>query len=223
MRRRWILVEIGEHAEAFVAARLRRVIAGTDPGGVTEQCSWVGGGGFRFLDLAPSLLESDRWGNWVISKQYNAAMLAEAMCKHEGFTYSPSSTTWWQQGRSTERDFIYVTTQTLTHDQLRALSDEVGEHRSLLICCGSFRAKRDDFQNLTLKKIPNAVLGKCEWGRDDYSLAVAAMQAEHATEPTPAAPSTSAAVAPGPTKKAKGKKGKLLTAQELPLFRGIKL
>lgn len=36
--------------------------------------------------LAPSLLERDKWGNWVINKDYNPAMLAEALCKLEGFT-----------------------------------------------------------------------------------------------------------------------------------------
>jgi adenine-specific DNA-methyltransferase len=119
------------------------------------------------------LLEKDRFGNLIISKQYNAAMLAEAMCKVMGFTYAPSDELYWQQGRSTENDFIYVTTQTLTRDQLAKLCDEVGENRSLLICCAAFRGKADAFPNLTIKKIPSAVLAKCEWGHDDYSLNVA--------------------------------------------------
>ena len=45
--------------------------------------------------------------------------------------------------------------------------------RSLLICCKAFRANTEAFENLTVKKIPQAVLRKCEWGRDDYSLNVA--------------------------------------------------
>jgi hypothetical protein len=73
--------------------------------------NWKGGGGFRYYKLAPSLLEKDKWGNWVINKKYNAAMLAEALCKLESFTYAPSDTIYWQHGYSTERDFIYVTTQ----------------------------------------------------------------------------------------------------------------
>src|SRR3989338_7042135 len=97
-------------------------------------------------------------------------MLAEAICKLEGFTYAPSDTVYWQHGRSTEKDFIYVTTQTLTREQIQKLSDEVGEGRSLLIMCGAFRVKNlDAFQNLTVKKIPKAVLSRCEWGKDDYS------------------------------------------------------
>ncbi|MEI6787329.1 MAG: site-specific DNA-methyltransferase, partial [bacterium] len=136
---------------------------------------WKGGGGFRYYRLAPSLLEKDKWGQWVISKEFNAAMLAEAACKLEGFTYAPSDTVYWQHGHSTERDFIYVTTQNLASDQLAQLSDEVGPDRSLLVLCAAFRSPKggtDRYPNLTVKKIPKQVLSRCEWGHDDYSLKV---------------------------------------------------
>ena len=172
MGRRWIMVELGEHCHTHIIPRLKKVIDGEDSGGITETVSWKGGGGFRYYRLAPSLLEKDKWDNWVINTDYNAAMLAEAVCKLEGFIYAPSDTLYWQQGHSSERDFIYVTTQTLGHEQLQQISDEVGEQRSLLICCAAFRGKADRYANLTLKKIPNAVLKRCEWGHDDYSLKV---------------------------------------------------
>lgn len=172
MDRRWIMVELGEHCHTHILPRLQKVIDGTDQGGVSKAVEWKGGGGFRYYRLAPSLMEKDKWDNWVISKQYNSAMLAEAICKHEGFIYSPSETIYWQHGHSTEMDFIYVTTQNLTHEQLLQISDEVGESRSLLVCCSAFRGRPDAFPNLTIKKIPNAVLSRCEWGHDDYSLNV---------------------------------------------------
>ena len=173
MGRRWIMVELGEHCHTHIIPRLKKVIDGTDKGGITEAVGWKGGGGFRYYRLGPSLLEKDRFDNWVISKQYNAAMLAEAICKLEGFTYAPSETVYWQHGHSTENDFIYVTTQTLTREQIQRLSDEVGEGRSLLVMCGAFRVKNlDEFSNLTVKKIPKAVLTRCEWGKDDYSLEI---------------------------------------------------
>jgi adenine-specific DNA-methyltransferase len=173
MNRRWIMVELGQHSHTLIIPRLKKVIDGLDLGGVTEATGWRGGGGFRYFRIAPSLLEKDRFGNLVISKQYNAAMLAEAMCKIMGFTYAPSDELYWQHGHSTETDFIYVTTQTLTRDQIAKLSDEVGDTRSLLICCAAFQGKSDSFANLTLKKIPSTVLAKCEWGHDDYSLNIA--------------------------------------------------
>jgi len=173
MGRRWIMIELGEHCHTHIIPRLKKVIDGQDPGGVTDSAGWKGGGGFRYYRLAPSLLERDKWGNWVITSAYNAAMLAEALCKLEGFVYAPNEAVYWEHGKSTERDFIYVTTQHLTHEQLLQLSADVGSERSLLVMCTAFRGKADAFSNLTIKKIPKTVLSRCEWGHDDYSLEVA--------------------------------------------------
>ncbi len=173
MGRRWIMVELGDHAKTHIVPRLQQVIDGTDKGGVTEATSWKGGGGYRFARLAPSLLEKDAWGNWVIRKEYNPAMLAEAMCKHFNYTYAPSTEHFWMHGHSSETSYIYVTTNSLTGEQLRALSEEVGEHRSLLICCKAFEEQSArSLSNLTIRKIPGAVLDRCEWGKDDYSLKI---------------------------------------------------
>ena len=178
MGRRWIMVELGEHCHTHILPRLKKVVDGEDAAGVTAAMNWRGGGGFRYYRLAPSLIVNDRWGNPVINPEYNAAQLAEALAKLEGFTYAPSEVQWWQHGHSSERDFIYVTTQSLSSDQLQALSEEVGADRSLLVCCSAFRGvtaaqAAERWPNLTLKKIPKMVLARCEWGHDDYSLNVA--------------------------------------------------
>jgi adenine-specific DNA-methyltransferase len=170
--RQWIMVELGEHSHTLIIPRLTKVIDGTDQGGISEAVKWKGGGGFRYYRLAPSLLQQDKWGNWIINKEYKPEMLAQAVCKLEGFTYAPSDTVYWQHGHSTEQDFIYVTTQNLSHDQLQQLSDEVGTNRTLLVMCSAFRGKADRYSNLTIKKIPKTVLSRCEWGKDDYSLQV---------------------------------------------------
>ena len=166
------MIELGDHGHTHIIPRTKKVIDGEDPGGITDAVGWKGGGGFRYFRLAPSLLEKDKWDQWVISKQFNGAMLAEAVCKLENFVYAPSDSVYWQHGHSTERDFIYVTTQHLSADQLQQLSDEVGTERALLVLCGSFRGKADRHPNLTVKKIPKEVLSRCEWGHDDYSLKV---------------------------------------------------
>lgn len=172
MGRRWIMVELGEHCHTHIIPRMKKVVDGADPGGITEAVDWKGGGGFRYFKLAPSLLKEDKWGNLVINKEFNPDMLAEAVCKLEGYTYSPSDTVYWQHGNSSEKSFIYVTTQHLSREQLTQLNDEVGSSRSLLVCCGSFRGKLENYPHLEIKKIPKAVLSKCEWGHDDYSLQV---------------------------------------------------
>ena len=188
MHRKWITVELGDHCHTHIIPRLKGVIDGADTSGISETINWRGGGGFRYYKLAPSLIVSDRWGNPVINPEYNATQLAEALAKLEGFTYAPSEVQWWRHGHSSERDFIYVTTQNLSADQLQALSDEVGSDQSLLVCCAAFHgvtaAKASErWPNLTLKKIPKMVLARCEWGHDDYSLNVANLPIADKTEP----------------------------------------
>lgn len=173
--RRWIMIELGEHCQTHILPRLKKVIDGTDNGGITESVKWRGGGGFRYYKLAPSLLERDSWDNWVISKNYNPEMLSEAMCKHMGFTYSPSASHYWKHGFSSEHDYIYVTTTVLNQTQLRAISEEVGDEQTLLVCCKAFQGADDAYPNLTVVKIPKAILERCEWGCDDYSLNVKAL------------------------------------------------
>lgn len=189
MGRRWIMVELGEHCHTHIIPRLKKVIDGEDSGGITENVNWQGGGGFRYYKLAPSLIINDRWGNPVINPEYNAAQLAEALAKLEGFAYAPSEVQWWQHGHSSERDFIYVTTQNLSAEQLQALSDEVGSDQSLLVCCAAFHGitaarASERWPNLTLKKIPKMVLARCEWSHDDYSLNVANLPIAEKAEPT---------------------------------------
>jgi adenine-specific DNA-methyltransferase len=167
------MVELGEHCHTHVIPRLKKVIDNDDKGGITESVGWQGGGGFRYYRLAPSLLQKDRWDQWVVNKDYNPEMLAAAICKLEGFTYAPSEELYWLHGRSTESDFIYVTTQALNAEALQALSEEVGPERTLLVCCSAFRGDASRYANLTVKKIPKMVLQKCEWGHDDYGLNVA--------------------------------------------------
>ncbi len=177
MGRRWLMVELEETCHTHIIPRLKKVIDGEDMGGISERVGWEGGGGFRYYRLAPTLIVNDRWGNPVINPEYNAAELGEALAKLEGFNYAPSETHWWQHGHSSERDFIYVTTQNLSAEQLQALSDEVGPERSLLVCCAAFHGvtavrAAERWPNLTMKKIPKMVLARCHWGRDDYSLNV---------------------------------------------------
>ena len=79
-----------------------------------------------------------------------------------------------------------MTTQTLGPEELAVLSEDVGEGRSLLILCAAFRGNTDLWPNLTVRKIPNHIRSRCEWGHDDYSLNVANLpQAELPVAPVP--------------------------------------
>lgn len=170
MGRRWIGVELGAHAYTHCAIRMKKVIEG-EQGGISKAQNWQGGGGFKFYELAPSLLNHDKYGNLVINKEYNADMLAAAMAKHQGFTYSPDSELYWKQGHSSEHDFIFTTTQLITAEALETIHEQLGEDESLLICCSKFQSEcRNKFSNITIKKIPKVLLDTCEFDRDDYSL-----------------------------------------------------
>ncbi|MCU9612726.1 site-specific DNA-methyltransferase [Caldibacillus lycopersici] len=172
MGRKWIMIELKEHCLTHIVPRLKNVISGKDQTGISQEEGWKGGGGFRFYNLAPSLLQKDKYGNWIISKEYNAEMLAEGMCKLEGFNYNPNKNVFWKHGQSTETDYIYVTTQLVNQQIVADIVDQMEEDETLLICCKAFNVNMDDFPNVTLKKIPQMVLNKCEFGRDDYSLNV---------------------------------------------------
>jgi len=171
MNRRYIGIELGDHARTLARPRLKNVIDSVDKTGITQITNWKGGGGFKFYTLAPSLLRKDKFDNWVIEPSYDADLLASALAKQEAFTYHPDSELFWKQGYSTENDFIFTTTQFITVELLDRIHEEMGEDESLLICAKTFQdACVSRHENITIKKIPKVLLGKCEFGKDDYSL-----------------------------------------------------
>lgn len=171
MKRKWIGVELGEHAVTHCLPRLQQVVSGRDKGGITEAVGWQSGGGFKFYILAPSLIQKDKYGSDIINPAYNANMLAAAMAKQEGFRYSPDENSYWKQGFSSEKDFIFTTTQFITVQMLDRLAEELKPGESLLVCCKSFaKGCTGRHSNITIKKIPQMLLGRCEFGKDDYSL-----------------------------------------------------
>ena len=170
MKRKWIGIELGEHATTHCLPRLKKVVSGEDEGGITETVNWKGGGGFKFYTLAPSLILKDKYNNDIINPDYNGNMLAAAMAKQEGFHYAPHESTYWKQGNSSEKDYIYTTTQFITVEMIDRLSEEMQPGESLLICCKGFKAECKSRQsNITIKKIPQMLFGRCEFNKDDYS------------------------------------------------------
>lgn len=182
MKRRWIGVELGDHCDTHCVPRLIKVCDGTDQGGISEAEEWKGGGGFKYYYLAPSILEKDSFGNWIISKNYNANMLAAAMAKQEGFRYQPDPELYWKQGQSTENDFIFTTTEFLTQEHIDLIHSQMKKSEALLICCKAFSANDSKYPNITIKKIPQMLLGRCEFGKDDYSLNIVNIPTERDNE-----------------------------------------
>lgn len=173
MNRRWIGIEMGEHCYTHCIPRLQKVIDGSDQGGISKAVNWQGGGSFKFYELAPSLLKKDEHDNWIIEPKYNATMLAAALAKHEGYKYNPDENKYWKQGYSSEKDFIFTTTQFLTTELLDRIYEDMENGESLLICTSHYHGScKDKYSNITIKKIPQMLLGRCEFGKEDYSLSV---------------------------------------------------
>ncbi|WP_024470600.1 DNA methyltransferase, partial [Treponema pedis] len=71
MGRRWIGIEMGEHAYSHCKVRLDKVISGEDQGGISKAVNWQGGGGYTFYKLAPTLINIDSFGQPVINEAYS--------------------------------------------------------------------------------------------------------------------------------------------------------
>ena len=171
MGRRYIGIEMGDHAYTHCKVRLDKVVAGEDNGGITKATNWQGGGGYRFYELAPSLINEDPFGEAVINPDYDADMLAAAMALHEGFTYQPDSDLFWKQSVGNESSYLFVTTRHLNSSFLDSIRDTMEEGEYLIIACRSYDAGLEKaYGNITIKKIPQMLLDRCEFGKTDYNL-----------------------------------------------------
>lgn len=170
MGRQYIGIELGEHCYTHCLPRLKAVVDG-DQGGISKAQNWQGGGGFKFYELAPTLIVKDAHGQPIINDKYNAQMLVAAIAKLNGYDYAPDADVFWRQGKSQEGSYIFVTTEYLTAAQLDDISRDLPEYERLLICAPAFDiglGKR--YENINVRKIPQSVLDKCKYGVDNYSL-----------------------------------------------------
>lgn len=171
MGRRWIGIEMGDHIYSHCLPRLKKVIDCENAGGITKSVKWQGGGGFKFYELGSTLIITDKHGRQVISDKYNPEMLAEAMCKLMGYKYAPDKETYWKQGYSSEKNFIFTTTMNVEEQLLAEISQALGDG-NLLVCCGAFTGNKTAYDSITIKKIPQAILKKCQWGSAGYPLPI---------------------------------------------------
>lgn len=171
LKRKWIAIEMGEQAYSHCKVRLNSVIGGSDLTGITRAVDWTGGGGYRFYELAPTLIQKDILGVPVINDFYNADMLASAVALHEGYSYSPDETVFWKQAKGTESSYLYVTTNHIDDKYLKAISSTMNENEHLLIACTSFdEIIANKYSNISVKKIPQMLLTKCEYKEEGYPL-----------------------------------------------------
>jgi adenine-specific DNA-methyltransferase len=74
MKRKWIAVEIGNHADTHILPRMKSVLSGSDDSGVTESIKWKGGGSFKYYHLGQSIIKIQKEGtsdfNWSLGKKF---------------------------------------------------------------------------------------------------------------------------------------------------------
>ena len=159
--RKWIGVELGEHAYTHCKTRLDKVVDGTDQGGISKELDWQGGGGYHFYELAPSLLvKNDKLPIYQINPSYTFEMLCEAICKIEGFRYKPQDVF---HGHSSEKRFIHITTEFVNAGYIKSLSARLAEGQSLLIYGTKIQSDMILPDNIEVKKIPKDLLEKCDF------------------------------------------------------------
>ncbi len=171
MGRRYIGIEMGEHAYTHCKKRLDMVISGEDKGGISKSVNWTGGGGYRFYELAPTLINKDDFDAFIINPAYSPDMLAAAMALHEGFTYQPDAEYFWKQSKGNENSYLFVTTRHLTVAYLDSIAASMEDNEYLVIACCSFeKGLEKSNPHIAIKKIPQMLLERCEFDKSDYSL-----------------------------------------------------
>ena len=157
--RKYIGIEFGEHCYSHCQKKLNRVVDGTDKGGVTSQYDWQGGGGYKFYELAPSLLvKNPVLPVYQINPEYSFEMLCEAICKIEGFRYKVDGVF---HGYSSEKRFIHITKEFINAEYIKTVAATLGEDQSLLIYGTKIQSGLRLPNNIEVKKIPKDLLEKC--------------------------------------------------------------
>lgn len=171
MKRRWIGIEMGKQAYTHCKPRIDDAIANNDASGITKSVDWQGGGGYRFYEVAPTLINKDAFDEYVINEDYDANMLAAAVALHEGFHYQPDGELFWKQSAGNENSYLFVTTRHLNSPYLDSIKDTMEDGEYLIIACRSFDNGLDKaYDNIAVKKIPQMLLERCEFGKTDYNL-----------------------------------------------------
>ena len=161
MKRKWIGIEMGNQAYSHCKVRMDKIVDGNDTGGITTDVNWQGGGGYKFYELAESLLvKNKKLPIYQINPNYTFEMMCEAICKIVGFDYKPEGSF---HGKSSENRFIHITTEFVNAEYIKNLSKELAVKQSLLIYSTKFETDLRLPDNIVVKKIPKDLLKKCKF------------------------------------------------------------
>jgi adenine-specific DNA-methyltransferase len=161
MGRRWLGVEWSrETLDQFTIPRLAKVVAGEDSGGITKSTAWEGGGGFRVLDIAPSMFAEDE-GLVVLADWAAGGELGEATAAQLGYEFDPMPPFVGRKGRAR----LAVIDGLVNPDVARLLVAALADGERLVLCGTAVDpATRDVLRELrpgsTVRKIPASILAE---------------------------------------------------------------
>ena len=166
MERHWIAIEReGRTVDGYAIPRLIKVVAGDDSGGITTLAGWTGGGGFRILDVAPSMFEAEAGlvflGNWMTNGK-----LAEATAAQLGFDYEALPPFAGRKGRTR----LAVIDGVVNEAVIRIIVGALGDGERVVVCgTGIDTDARPILRELrpgsSLRKIPAALLDEYRTSR----------------------------------------------------------
>lgn len=173
MGRKWIGIELWNHAYTHCKIRIDKVINGEDKWWITESVWWNTWWWYKFYELWPSLLARDEHWRYIINPNMNGEMLTRALCKIENFKYMPKDGDLIKHWFSTEKDFLHVTTRMIDQETVERIASKIlAEDESLLIMSKTIEKGLRLPPNIQVKKIPNEIFRKYEYAKDDYSLPI---------------------------------------------------
>ena len=165
--RRWVTVEqSAATVETFTRPRLERVVAGDDPGGITEAAGWEGGGGFRVLEVGPSMFAESGGRVWLAEWAANGS-LGEATAAQLGFAHEPDPPFSGRKGRTR----LAVVDGLVNADVARLLVGALAPDEKLVLCGTAVDPEatetlRELRPGSRTRKIPASILAEYRIGRE---------------------------------------------------------
>jgi adenine-specific DNA-methyltransferase len=159
MGRRWIGVESRhENLDTYAIPRLSKIVHNEDPGGITHDVEWVGGGGFRILDVAPSMFEADG-GIVVLADWATNGKLAEATAAQLGFEFESDPPFTGRKGRTR----LAVIDGLVSTDVVELIAGALGENERAMVCGtatdpAAGKILRRIRAGSSVRKIPSSIL-----------------------------------------------------------------
>lgn len=160
MNRKWIGIELGEHCHTHCLPRMKKVVEGSDQGGISKEVNWKGGGGFKFYKLGDPVILShkDYPSIKIINPKYHNTGLIKVICNLEGFKYKKADKIFHGVNKLGNK-YAHITEQYLSQAYVDLLKSKLADNEELIVYCFNYDEKIALPLNILIRKLPGD-LGK---------------------------------------------------------------